>query len=218
MAKEDRVILAVERSLLFPQGHFQGFRGAEEDYRTRILENYFWMRRGNYKDKHSAEGNPRFKHPIAYTLIINPQLKKAFAYQRATQDSRYHEKRLQGKWSLGVGGHIDIEDAVKNVEDPIYESLKRELGKEEVEFLGGELKEIRLLGYINDEEDSVGQVHFGMLYLATTDAPVVIPRDKEMEEGKLRTLAELEQILANPNFTVEGWSKIAFEQLKAILS
>lgn len=209
MNKHDKLIMVVGRDELFRNDYFQGFRNANEiDYVSRILENLVWMRRAD------AEINPEYKQPIAYSTIINPILKKVFAYQRSKQDKDYPEKRLQGKWSWGVGGHIEKLDT--NSKNPIEASFLRELG-EEVE-IPEKIQDIRVLGYVNDDKDDVGKVHFGILYVVETDSAEILPKDPEIAEGRLRTLSELEEICSSPDFIIEGWSKIALEPLRTVLS
>jgi len=196
--------MAVKREKLFYNDEFQGFSSGE-DYQTRILENFEWIERND------AENNPEYKQPIAYLLITNPLTKKIFAYQRAKKDADYREKRLQGKWSWGVGGHIEMSDG----KNPIETSARREL-IEEVS-MDGKILRFKILGYINDESNSVGKVHLGMLYLVETDSPEVRPKDSESEQGKLMDLNELEKICASEGVEVENWSRIALPELKRIL-
>lgn len=217
MDKGKQLIMVVRRQDLFGKSNeyfFKNFsshgEGGEADYKTKIRENFQWQERG------LVENNPDFRQPIAYTMIINTALKKVFAYQRARKDKDYGERRLQGRWAWGVGGHVDKGDLHGASKDPIENSLLRELGREEVEFVDGKtpgLADVELLGYINDVSDDVGSVHFGLLYVARTDAEIILPKDKEISEGGLRKLGELDEILSTPDCTVENWSVIAFGPL-----
>ena len=198
------MILAVARDNLFQGDQFEGFKDSSEiDFESRILENCKFMKRGPLED------DPRYKQPIGYALIVNPELKKVFAYQRAVEDEKYTETRLQGKWSWGIGGHIEKSEGGE--ENPIYASLRREL-EEEVE-MNGTIKNIKVLGYINLEHD-VHAVHFGILYIVETDAKNIKPKDPEVEVGELKDINELEEICESDEFSVEGWSEIALIPLK----
>jgi len=219
MEKEEQMIMVVEKEILFTDNHFQGFQeSGEEDFENVVLDNYKYMRRGD------AEKDPTHKQPIAYSLIINPISKKVFAYRRARKDEKYSEQRLQGKWSWGVGGHIERIDIQKG-ENPIYESMKREL-YEEIQGLEDN-PIIRILGYVNDDAQydkdtkegkiSVGRVHFGILYLIETRSGTILPFDEESETGNLMNIGDLEKILKSPYCTVETWSRIAFNPLKNLL-
>ncbi|MBI2508344.1 NUDIX domain-containing protein [Candidatus Woesearchaeota archaeon] len=197
--------MAVENNKLFNNDYFQGFKSHDEvDYVSRILEDYKFVKRG------PIEINFEHKQPIGYALLINPSLKKVFAYQRSQKGG---DKRLHNKWSWGIGGHIEKTEEERD--NPIYASLLREI-KEEV-LINGEIENIRVLGYLNDDSDEVGKVHFGILYLVETDSTEIKPLDSEIEVGELKTIKELEEICASDECIVEGWSEIALEPLKRYL-
>ena len=209
MDKFDKEIAVVPRAELFNHYYFQGFSPHGDgllDFESRILGNMTYMRRGD------AEENPNFKQPIAYVLIVNPESRHVFTYQRANHEA-CGEDRLRGKLSWGTGGHIERIDGASN---PIKASFGRELG-EEVKINGS--TNVKVLGYINDDSEEVGRVHFGVLYLVETDASVVLPRDPEIRFGSLIPI-ELLEILVDadsPKIKVEEWSKIAFQELKHYL-
>ena len=203
MAKD---IMVVECMHLFNNetDRFEGFVPHNHlNYESRILDNLKYMVRGD------AEEDPTHKQPIAYVLIVNPNTKKVFAYQRSKKDKEYTEKRLQGKWSWGVGGHIDKVDESNG--NPIEVSMLRELS-EEVHL--PENISTKVLGYVNYDTDDVGKVHFGILYLVETNADEIKPKDSEMAHGKLMSLSELEEIINNPDCNVETWSEIAIQPLR----
>lgn len=214
MSKSDMRILVVEKNALFGDDFFEGFRAHDKvDYESRILANLKIMRRGNTSEnlnhpEGNAEMNPNYKQPIGYILIVNPQIKKVFAYQRAVKDEHYGEKRLQRKWSWGIGGHIEAKDSKGN---PLRESMLREMDEEV--HIDGTILRTRILGYINDESNSVGQVHFGIVYLAEING-IAKPKDKEMAQGEMLSLSELEQICSLKESSVENWSKILLIPLK----
>ena len=184
--------------------HFEGFQEHSLfDYEDHILANHKYGRRGD------LEVDISHKHPIPYALIINPAKKMVYAYQRASAKEHAHESRLHGKWSWGVGGHVEVPDA--RSENALRLCLEREV-QEEI-HIQGNITSVSLLGYLNNS-DPVGLVHFGLLYLIETDAEEVSPRDKEMKQGRLMTLSELEGICSSPECQVEGWSQIALEPLR----
>jgi predicted NUDIX family phosphoesterase len=206
--KSEKLIMVVEREILLGNDSFQGFRPQNQtDYESRILDNFKYMKRG------LAEENPTHKQPIGYAMIVNPSLKQIFTYQRSAKDSNYAEKRLQGKWSWGVGGHIEKFDIENG--NPLHASMLREL-EEEVSINGS--INLRVIGYINDDYNYVGKVHFGVLYVVETDSRIVTPKDSEIDNGKLRTIDELEKICSSSDFAVEEWSRISLEPLKQYFS
>ena len=206
MDKFDKEILVVDRSSLFAEGYFQGFAPSNSlDYYQIIQDNYFYKRRGD------VEPDPAFKQPIAYAVIANSETKHIFAYQRSAGES-YNEPRLRGKWSWGIGGHIDKID--ESDKDPILASLLREVQEEiEIESFG----DPKILGYINDDQTAVGAVHFGLLYLIETDTKSIKPKDKEISWGGFMAYDQLEEICVLNDKNVESWSEITLEPIRKAL-
>ena len=204
--KYNELIMAVKRDDLFDGDDFQGFKKAKnKDFQGIILDNYEYVKRGE------AEEDESLKQPIGYSVLVDEN-GRVFAYQRAKKDDAYTEKRLQGKWSWGVGGHVDkVDDKSKN---PIKASMMRELEEEVV--INGDLKEMLVLGYINDDSDSVGRVHFGVLYMVKIDGGVE-SGDGEITNEDFRTVSQLKEIVDDGDNEVEEWSKIALELLEEIL-
>ena len=202
MKKKTNLIMVINKDLLFGDDYFNGFRLSDEiNYESRILKNH------EYLERNFVEKNFSYKQPIPYAIIINPNLKQMFSYKRANKN----ETRYKGKWSFGIGGYIEKNDKIKL--NPIKANFLRELN-EEIE-ISGQFK-IKFLGYINDDSDELGKVHFGMLYVVETDARIIKPKDSEIANGKLRNIKELEKICSSDKPIVETWSKIAFEYLKTI--
>ena len=200
-------IMVVKRSVLFGKDYFQGFKRHNEiDFEKRILENY------EYVERDVAEKNEQLKQPIGYCVLLDPKTKKIFLYRRATRDEDYKEKRLQGKWSIGIGGHIERADVKE--ENPIRGSMLREL-KEEV-GLDNVLK-IETLGYINDDSNSVGRVHFGILYVVEIENELSW-ESKEIEQGKMVGIEEFARMCESDAENVESWSCIALNGLKEYIS
>jgi predicted NUDIX family phosphoesterase len=210
VSKDDMSIMVVPRTNLLFKGDFEGFVSHTDcDYESLILEHHLHMRRGN------AEEDSTHKQPIPYCLIVNPGTQQVYAYKRSEKKEEAHEDRLHGKWSFGVGGHVEEIDS--QGENPIYVSMLRELD-EEVEFVESSYKNVRVLGYVNSEKDPVSQVHFGILYVVETDAEEIKPLDLESQHGELMSFAQLKEILDSPECIVEEWSKIAFEAVEKLLS
>jgi len=200
---KDKEIMVVPKGDLFDNNYFEGFMKKNSvDYEKRILSNFSYMQRS------LAENSPEYKQPVGYALIINPKTKKIFVYQRA-KDKNYNEKRLQGNWSWGLGGHIERIDDAKN---PIHSSMLRELNEEV--YIEGDIK-LKVLGYINDDSNPVGKVHFGVLYLIETNSGVR-PKDAEIASGKFMDLNELEKICSSDQ-KIDSWSRISFAPLKEYL-
>lgn len=206
MEDNDKKILVIDRSTLFSEGYFQGFAPADGlNYHNIIHDNYFYMPRN------VVEPDPRYKQPIAYAILVNKESRHIFAYQRAGTND-YSEQRLRGKWSWGIGGHIDKVDSEEP--DPIKSSLLREI-EEELEIDG--FDDPQILGYINDDQTEVGMVHFGLLYLIETSSKKVKPKDKEISWGGFMSYDQLEEICMLDDKNVESWSEISLEPVRRAL-
>lgn len=221
MGKSDQRILVVEREILFGDGReeFQGFHPhSKTDFESTIVNNLKVMRRGSTQEpadhpEGNAERDYGHKQPIGYTALINQGDKSVFVYQRATKDEHYGEKRLQGKLSCGAGGHIEPFDTGKG--NPIKESVNREVLNEEL-TIQGSYSEPQLIGYINDEKDDVGKVHFGLLYLVEVNG-LVVPKDVEMKSASFIPIGELEEMCSSGDYDIEGWLHIALNPIKDYL-
>lgn len=205
MDKMDKKIMVVQKDFLFRENYFQGFKPAEEiNFESRILEHHKPMRRGD------AEENPEFKQPIGYVVVVNPSLERVLAYQRSTKGG---ESRLHNKWSVGFGGHIEEKDAVHDL-NLINASALREL-KEEI---GIDHTQMKVFGYLNDDSNKVGQVHFGIVYIVEIETSSVTPSDPEIGTAKLVTIRELESIISSKDTELEEWSKLLLKPLNKYLS
>jgi len=203
MMKSEQMIMVAPREALLASDYFQGFRPAREvDYESRLLQNF------SYRRRREMENDPSWKQPIGYALIVNRAARLVFAYQRSSRAGEYHETRLMGKWSWGVGGHIEKCDQGDG--NPIRASMLREVGEEiGLKSFG----EPEVLGYINDDSDPVGKVHFGVLYVIPTTETVVHPACPELKEGGMHEAEELAALISRPGVIVEEWSKFSLPPL-----
>jgi len=94
--------------------------------------------------------------------------------------------------------------------------MLREVIKEETEIIGNILEEPKVLGYINDDSNSIGRVHFGILYILKIDG-YANPKDSEIAHGEMKDLNELEKICSSFEYDVEEWSQMALKPLRKLL-
>lgn len=200
--KEKREILVISTEDLFNiTNYFQGFRKTFGHGLIRKLEEKaIWL------DKEIAEKDSNHKQLIGYTIIIDNEDDNIYAYQRA-MNNQYKETRLQGKWSIGIGGHVEKIDSGFS---PILDSVIREID-EEIEESGG-YSYPELIGIINDDSDEVGKVHFGLIFYCVTNSKEIKPKDQEISEGKFLTYNDLLNICKKEN--MENWSKILIPEFK----
>jgi predicted NUDIX family phosphoesterase len=193
-------VYVIPRERLFPDCYPQGFiafGGAlrREAFEEAVLTHGFFVERGY------AERTPSLKQVIPYT-VVRRESGEILLMRRLKQGG---EGRLHGKLTIGVGGHINPEDAIAN---PLVGATWRELG-EEVEIEGQ--SELLALGLINDDSNPVGAVHVGLAQLLTLEGSVRI-REEDVLEGELVAPERLAALRAEgANF--ETWSSILIDHL-----
>lgn len=207
MGKMDTQIVCVNRSDLFTNDHFNGFMPADKAvFQARIDKVAHARRRGD------VEEDAAVKQLIGYAVLVHRPTKTVFAFQRSADPSKYSETRLHGKWCWGVGGHTEAtEDGIEAVETALRRELKEEVGVEAGYAL-------TLLGFINDDNDAVGSVHFGLLYAVEMDSQVIGVGDGEIAHGSFVPIGRLNAIVAAPQANVESWSRIALGPLARLLA
>ena len=211
-------VLVVPREELFPQSTPHGLRAFGEDpaldasrFEATVLRSGFFVER-DY-----AERTPSLKQVIPYAVVTTPD-----GVLLTRRLSAGGESRLHDKLSIGIGGHVDAEDArdvsyserreLRGEEaarrHPIAAAAARELA-EELEIEGR--YEIAYVGVLNDDTNPVGAVHVGVVLVVTVEGTVAI-RETESLEGRLVSTAELRELRAQgANF--ETWSALLVDRL-----
>lgn len=162
-----------------------------------------------------CEQDPTIKQIIPYCVIQKDDL--FFVYQRNTASSG--ESRLDGLYSLGIGGHIDIEDSYGLIDfsDVISNAMKREY-YEEFDLDESSTFSSKFLMHILEEPKpftrgvlvDVSQVHLGLCYLFT------VPNDVEVSLGSEVSKAagwySLDYLIENKH-KFESWSQTVIDTL-----
>jgi len=156
----------------------------------------------------SAERDYRLKQLVVYVVIKSKGL--YLTYKRTTKTG---EKRLKGKYSLGIGGHVNISDRQLTLFDDhdkagfILQAVWREV-REEIRIKSRVLNNPELIGFINDDSDDVGKVHFGTVWLLRISEPKV-SRRKEGGLGELK-FYDLNYLKIKKHY-FEKWSKLLID-------
>ena len=167
----DEHILVVPRSDLLWAGPFRGVStDGLDEYLARI------RRFGTFRRRGDVEDDPSLKQIIPYLVVRCGGRYLLFERTRAG-----HEGRLRGLSSVGVGGHISHED-VGQAEDVVAAGLRRELD-EELHVMGDWTA--RLVAVLNDDDNPVGQVHFGLVHLVDVPSGHVEVREADQLTGQL---------------------------------
>jgi predicted NUDIX family phosphoesterase len=212
-------VFVVPRNALFPDFYphglmrFQDGPGPEESCISRGAFEATLVREGFFVERPYAERTPTLKQLIPYTIV---QCGERILLTRRTKGGG--EARLHDKHSIGIGGHInpiDLELALRagQVRNPLPAGAVREI-EEELTVHGS--YQLHAVGLINDDSNSVGAVHVGIVHVMRVDGSVEV-REKEQLEGRLVTPAELRQIVAS-GANVETWSKLLVGHLDELLT
>jgi predicted NUDIX family phosphoesterase len=147
---------------------------------------------GSARPRRELELDPEWKQPIPYAIALYTAEgeRQLFWMDRLAGGS---DRRLHGRASFGVGGHVGADD------DGILAALEREWS-EEVETAA--LPRFTPLGLLNDDSDEVGRVHLGIVFLAELFSPEIAVREREKLAG---SLVSVKSAVARAG-ELEGWS------------
>ncbi len=195
-------VLVVPARVLQHLGYFQGFTPDV----ARYWDELFSTEHTSYRPRSEMEENPDFKQLIPYVIFrhTDPSGRVSlFCYTRGTGQG---EQRLHSKRSIGIGGHISVDDARQT--DPYDEGMRRELAEEvwiDTPYRAS------CAGLINDDQTEVGRVHLGVVHLFDVDEPRVRPREPDIIETGFVPVDHLQTDLGR----FESWSRICLEALFA---
>lgn len=153
--------------------------------------------RGTYRPRDEAETDPSWKQVIPYVVLRDGGLLFLMRRTRAGGDERLHDR-----YSIGIGGHVNPEDG------DVAAGMRREWSEEiEADFT----PDFEPLGVLNDDDNTVGAVHLGLVYEADAAGRPVAIREHEKLEGRFATFDEVAAIADR----LETWSVLLFEFLVA---
>lgn len=156
-----------------------------------------------YKTRGEVERDPRYKQIIPYVVALDPRGPQVGCYQR-----KGSEKRLHGRASVGLGGHVTREDgraASNDLASVLDQGLRRELS-EEFEVLPDPYQ-LTFRGIINEEESPVGEVHLGLVFRMDVTTPESLRPGAELQGFQWIPLSQADR---QP---LELWSRLALEIL-----
>jgi predicted NUDIX family phosphoesterase len=189
-------VLCIPTKVLHDAGLFQGLSLEVEHYLPRVLD----PGQFSFRPRSEVENDPSFKQIIPYVVLRCGEM--LYYYTRGKKGT---EARLRALRSIGVGGHISVEDAGGSA-DPYRTGMLREL-QEEIHLDSGYHE--ACIGLINDDSTPVGQVHLGIVHLfELAEAGVRRREDALTEDG----FAELRELLARIE-EFETWSRFVLEAL-----
>ncbi len=163
---------------------------------------------GFFHSRYDCEEDGLILQPIPYLLIFNEE-GQVFTYVRAKNIQDYGDERLFGKFSIGIGGHINREDF--SPEGLVRKALDRERCEE---VRANYITEPKLIGTLFAEDKPVDRVHFGLVYGVMVDGEV---RGNESSITGLGMFSPKEfgsRKLSYDKF--ETWSRVLIPELELI--
>lgn len=158
-------------------------------------------------DKVATENDPRFKQLIVY-CVIRDDHRRLFVYERAS-GKEYDESRLWGNSSIGIGGHIEIEDVVgKTGVVTILNTATRELDEELK--IWGRIESKKITGIVNYDFDDVSLHHAGIVVMVRMKGTVKLANAENVRCG-MKTIPEIVRLFGC-NKSLEAWSRIIISQ------
>jgi predicted NUDIX family phosphoesterase len=194
---EEEHVLVIPRDDLFRE--VQPPHGFGEEHTTLFLDRI--RSKAYFRPRHLVEDDPSLKQVIPYMIVTDGSA--VLLLQRLEKQT---EARLRNLYSIGVGGHINPVDG--DGVDAVDAGLLRELNEELA--VDGE-PDIRPLGYLNDDSNAVGSVHFGLVFLVHSAQDRVRVAEEDMMEGRFLSLVELGEYAEG----METWSRLLLDHLAA---
>ncbi len=195
----DERVLVIPRSLFDSIGAFEGLNADVDRYLPAFLDpanNHFLAR-------DDAEEDPGHKQIIPYALFhCNGR------FLHYVRGGKSGEKRLASKGSLGIGGHINSDDAAQSsLEKSTYlTGVEREMNEE---LLLRSAYTQRIAALINDDSSEVGRVHIGVVHVFELESEDVAANEAPITSLEWLSRAEL---LARRD-QLETWSQICLDHI-----
>lgn len=151
-----------------------------------------------------AEHDASWRHFCTYMILREND--RVFTYRRGVSGG---ENRLHGLLSLGVGGHVGLDDYESTVGISARMLEAAALREVDEELNVGPKWDFGLAGLIADDSTPVNRVHVGAVYTVSVHAERVEVQDDCLAEPQWLTTAEL--LARRAEF--ESWSQICIDRL-----
>jgi predicted NUDIX family phosphoesterase len=188
----DELVFVVPRDAVIDGAGWYGLRtDGLEDFVAAI------ERDGRYEPRDAMENDPAFKQVIPYLVLRDGE--RYFLMQRT---SAGRDMRLHGRYSIGVGGHLNPGDG------GLLGGLCREWDEE---LIADFVPDFRLIALLNDDTTEVGTVHLGAVFIADAAGRPVAIRETDKLSGSFVDATDVEAVADR----LETWSRLVFESLAA---
>jgi predicted NUDIX family phosphoesterase len=188
---------------------FQGFKPLDSKPVQEQYRGLFDPCNQRFMPRAAAEADPSFKQLIPYIIVADPADDDVLTYWRGGGGG---EKRLHGKRSIGIGGHINPGDSTGDgcSTDHYLNGMVRELTEELIFAPEPDIIAPPVLGLLNDDSNEVGSVHLGVVhYLELPEGCQVRAREPEIFELEFCWLSQL----TAHRHAFETWSQLCIDEL-----
>ncbi len=187
----DEQVFVVARVALPGDAGWYGLRTTDLDAFVASAE-----RNGRYEPRQTMERDRSFKQIIPYLVLRDSS--RYFLMQRTNAGG---DPRLHGRYSIGVGGHLNPGDG------GLLGGLRREWAEE---LVADFVPPFRLVALLNDDTTAVGAVHLGAVYLADAGGRPVAIRETDKLFGAFAEPAAVGAVRDR----LETWSALVFDFLE----
>jgi predicted NUDIX family phosphoesterase len=198
MAKDEEVLVVPAR-LLDELGSFSGFQHNVDRYLPAILD----RANQSFRPRSIVEDDPSFKQLIPYIILECSDANQTQLFQY-TRGKGQGEKRLHAKRSIGIGGHISIEDT--SGDDWYNTGMQRELDEEVKIECGGQQ---RIVGLIYDDTTEVGRVHLGIVHIMQLCSCKVTSAEADLQFAGFQQIDSIRTEMDR----FETWSQLCLQHL-----
>jgi predicted NUDIX family phosphoesterase len=188
----DERVYVVPRTALPDEAGWYGLRTDGLDAFVTAVE-----RDGRYEPRPEMERDPAFKQIIPYLVLRDGS--RYFLMLRTTAGA---DARLHGRYSIGVGGHLNPGDG------GLLGGLRREWAEE---LVADFTPDFHLVALLNDDTTPVGAVHLGAVYEADVAGRAVAIRETDKLTGGFASTRDVEAVADR----LETWSQLAFAFLES---
>lgn len=210
--KNEQVLVTVNN----PDIHFSKSNYFKFNLKQDVLWQNHIIQNSSFVDRWLAEQDSSILQLIPYIVMFSED-GLVFHYQRKGGG----EQRLEGQWSIGLGGHINDVDIAKDEKinwDIVLRGAARELQEETTIEYDYALKNLLFLGSVYTPHDnkkndtampSVGEVHLGIVYSIRVPIETKSKEEESLINGGFISLEDSDK-------DYEEWSKLIIDELSKI--
>lgn len=187
-------VMVVPSDLVYQFGRWQGLWLDFKPTLLDIIQNKY-----SFLPRSQVEQDTSWQQIIPYQVFTTGT--HYYVGQKLAGSS---ERRLHYKYMLGVGGHINPQDAGNG--NILEAGIQREWS-EEIAYQGKLQR--TLIGLLKDHNNAVSQVHLALVYLVRGSSDYIHTIEPEKMQGKLYSLTEIGQLYDE----LDSWGQIVYQYL-----